>query len=171
MKPEGRSRLRRGRISRRSMFAQPRVLQYRLCTRNSSFARGKLLAIVRRSLRRYAPRLFAARQASTAKSFAYFVDCLQSFSVMTYRFFLRRGGCFRRERFSLRLGHTRVLTPHRGVIHYARVASLPPPYGFVCLLFVRRYAFVADRRRRPPQKTHPGVSCVLEESDGDFFAN
>ena len=27
--------------------------------------------------------------------------------------------------FSLRLGHARVLTPHRGVIHYAHAASLP----------------------------------------------
>ena len=27
--------------------------------------------------------------------------------------------------FSLWLGHARVLTPHRGVIHYARAASLP----------------------------------------------
>ena len=36
------------------------------------------------------------------------------------------GGCFREEQFSLRLGHTRVLTSHRDVIHYARVASLPP---------------------------------------------
>ena len=35
-------------------------------------------------------------------------------------------GHFREEQFSLRLGHARVLTPHRGVIHYARAASLPP---------------------------------------------
>ena len=36
---------------------------------------------------------------------------------------------FREEQFSLRLGHARVLTPHRGVIHYARAASLPPLQG------------------------------------------
>ena len=36
--------------------------------------------------------------------------------------------CFRDEQFSLRLGHTRVLTSHCDVIHYARVASLPVPY-------------------------------------------
>ena len=30
---------------------------------------------------------------------------------------------------SLRLGHARVLTPHRGVIHCARAASLPPGGG------------------------------------------
>ncbi len=35
-----------------------------------------------------------------------------------------------RNKVSLWLGHARVLTPHRGVIHYARAASLPPlPYG------------------------------------------
>ena len=34
----------------------------------------------------------------------------------------------RDEQFSLRLGHTRVLTSHRDVIHYARAASLPVPY-------------------------------------------
>ena len=38
------------------------------------------------------------------------------------------GVCFRDVEFSLRLGHTRVLTSHRDVIHYARVASLPLPY-------------------------------------------
>ena len=42
----------------------------RLCTRNSSFAQGKLSVIVRRSLRRDAPRLFAARHR-----FAAFLDC------------------------------------------------------------------------------------------------
>ena len=31
--------------------------------------------------------------------------------------------------FSLRLGHARVLTPHRGVIHCARAASLRLPYN------------------------------------------
>ena len=31
-----------------------------------------------------------------------------------------------RDSVSLRLGHTRVLTCHRHVIHYARAASLPP---------------------------------------------
>ena len=41
-----------GRISRRTLFAQPCVLQYRLCTRNESFAKGLLLVIVWRSLRR-----------------------------------------------------------------------------------------------------------------------
>ena len=38
---------------------------------------------------------------------------------------LHRLRCF----FSLRLGHARVLTPHRGVIHCARAASLPPGGG------------------------------------------
>ena len=51
-KPEGRPMRQHGRISRRTMFAQTRALPWRLCTRNSSFARGKLLVIVRRSLRR-----------------------------------------------------------------------------------------------------------------------
>jgi hypothetical protein len=32
---------------------------------------------------------------------------------------------------SLRLGHTRVLTCHRHVIHYARAASLPPGDAFL----------------------------------------
>jgi len=31
-----------------------------------------------------------------------------------------------RSPVSLRLGHARALTPHRGVIHYPRAASLPP---------------------------------------------
>ncbi|MBR6645684.1 MAG: hypothetical protein IKL21_08025, partial [Clostridia bacterium] len=31
---------------------------------------------------------------------------------------------------SLRLGHVRVLTYHRYVIHYPHAASLPPPYTF-----------------------------------------
>ena len=30
---------------------------------------------------------------------------------------------------SLRLGHVRVLTYHRYVIHYPHAASLPPPYS------------------------------------------
>ena len=30
---------------------------------------------------------------------------------------------------SLRLGHVRVLTYHRYVIHYPHAASLPPPYN------------------------------------------
>ena len=38
--------------------------------------------------------------------------------------FVRRGAFFREEQFSLRLGHTRVLTSHCDVIHCARVASL-----------------------------------------------
>ena len=40
------------RISRRSMFAQTRVLLWRLCIRNSSFARREPLVSVYRSLRR-----------------------------------------------------------------------------------------------------------------------
>ena len=41
------------------------------------------------------------------------------------------GSSPRRKRriFSLRLGHARVLTPPRGVIHYTRAASLPPGGG------------------------------------------
>ena len=57
----------------------------------------------------------------------------------------------RQEQFSLRLGHTRVLTPHRGVIHYARAASLPPPYGFMRLPFVRRGAFFREEQAPPLQ--------------------
>ena len=36
-----------------------------------------------------------------------------------------------RASVSLRLGHTRVLTCHRHVIHYARAASLPPGDAFI----------------------------------------
>jgi len=36
----------------------------------------------------------------------------------------------RRATISLRLGHARVLTPHRGVIHSAHAASLLPEEGF-----------------------------------------
>ena len=43
---------------------------------------------------------------------------------------MHHGGIFRHRRiyppsFSLRLGHARALTPHRGVIHSPRAASLP----------------------------------------------
>ena len=38
---------------------------------------------------------------------------------------------------SLRLGHARVLTPPRGVIHYARAASLPTGEGFgLCVALI-----------------------------------
>ena len=61
------------------------------------------------------------------------------------------GGCFREEQFSLRLGHTRILTSHCDVIHYARVASLPLPYR-VCAffrLYRGRRSFVGDGLARP----------------------
>ena len=38
---------------------------------------------------------------------------------------------------SLRLGHTRALTPHCGVIHSPRAASLPTGEGFFNRTFVR----------------------------------
>ena len=41
-----------------------------------------------------------------------------------------------RSPVSLRLGHARALTPHRGVIHYPRAASLPPGGRLIS----RRYA-------------------------------
>ena len=39
--------------------------------------------------------------------------------------FIRFGEPLPRATVSLRLGHARALTPHRGVIHYPRAASLP----------------------------------------------
>ena len=39
---------------------------------------------------------------------------------------------FRVVEFSLRLGHAPVLTPHRGVIHYARAALLRRPLQLNC---------------------------------------
>ncbi len=39
-----------------------------------------------------------------------------------------------RSPVSLRLGHARVLTVHRTVIHYARAASLPPGGRLICNL-------------------------------------
>ena len=38
---------------------------------------------------------------------------------------------------SLRLGHTRALTPHCGVIHSPRAASLPTGEGFLIARFLR----------------------------------
>ena len=41
--------------------------------------------------------------------------------------------CLREEQFSLRLGHTRVLTSHRDVIHYARFREeQAPPLQSLC---------------------------------------
>ena len=42
-----------------------------------------------------------------------------------------------RSPVSLRLGHARALTPHRGVIHYPRAASLPPGGRLSCAVPLR----------------------------------
>ena len=49
-----------------------------------------------------------------------------------------------RDSVSLRLGHARALTPHRGVIHFPRVALLPKVRGFslnfnTCSYFINSF--------------------------------
>ena len=46
--------------------------------------------------------------------------------------FIRFGEPLPSATVSLRLGHARALTPHRGVIHYPRAASLPPGGRLCC---------------------------------------
>jgi hypothetical protein len=65
------------------MFALFRVLQYRLCTRNESFAKGLLLVIVRRSLRRKRLDFLLLTSLDCKK-----LRVLRALR-MTYRFFLR----------------------------------------------------------------------------------
>ena len=80
--------------------------------------------------------------------------------------------------FSLRLGHARVLTPHRGVIHCARAASLRLPYNQILhqinttikfpfrIGVLMRFKNFACRDRRPRRsenerilKLHPAIIC------------
>ena len=135
MKPEGRSRLRRGRISRRNMFAQARVLQYRLCTRNSSFARGKLLVIVWRSLRR--KRLDFLLLAS--------LDCKKLRVLralrMTCKFFSAAGGvCFREEQAPPLQGLCALrLCGDRRLLRWERAPALRVCAFFVCAAIGVRY--------------------------------
>ena len=62
-------------------------------------------------------------------------------SVPTMQIRQAKKPSFRTVEFSLRLGHARVLTPHRGVIHCARAASLRRPLQtirFFSLFFSRK---------------------------------
>ena len=62
------------------------------------------------------------------------------------------GVCFRDVEFSLRLGHTRVLTSHCDVIHYARFREeqAPPLQSlFVCRLCSGRRLFSGRRGAVP----------------------
>ena len=70
--------------------------------------------------------------------------------------FVWRCAFFRDVGFSLRLGHTRVLTSHCDVIHYARAASLRRPLQkWVRLPFMRRYAIITGRASPSPTKFLP----------------
>ena len=128
------------RISRRTLFAPIRVLFWRLYTRNSSFARGKLLVIVCRSRRHSAllHSLVLLRSASLAYAKLRALRALR----MTYRFFCGGGrffsGCrgrqhlqkcvlfFHKSNIGERAGSRRSLTAigscHRQRTNYANFA-------------------------------------------------
>ena len=69
---------------------------------------------------------------------------------------------FRVVEFSLRLGHARVLTPHRGVIHYARAALLRRPLQLNCAYGVKETAAKGFRRFKGGR---PMVAPTIEQGE------
>ena len=78
-------------------------------------------------------------------------------------------GSFRhapRATVSLRLGHARALTPHRGVIHYPRAASLPLGGRLLCAVLLRIVGsgFCPIMRGLPRAMLAPDVSVGKTEN-------
>ena len=67
---------------------------------------------------------------------------------------------FRQEQFSLRLGHTRALTSHCDVIHYARAASLPLPYKGCAFLVCSAVGVCCGRSKPLPYWNCAFFLCI-----------